>query len=193
MSICICIGACGGSSVVASGPRTAPSTFADPPPYTPASRPIGAPGEPTGLSVASGFEQARRMALDLVEAVRVGDAGALSRLLDDRLARALPFVVPVGRSREDVIVSIVSDARRRGLDPSLSLGEMVIAERIEVAPLASYFEGTAPPEGLRSTDLVVHVPMGEAGRRSLRRLLPGWLEHGRVIVRVGATPRIVGL
>ncbi len=184
--------ACGGATV-APAPAAAPSTAADPPPYSPPSQSRGAPGAPTGLAVASGYEQARHVALELVEAIRVGDAHTLGRLLDARVARALPFFVPVDRTREQVIASVVAEARRRGVDPASSIGDLVAIDGIEVAALSTHLDGAAPPAGLRATDLVVELPMAEAGRRLLRRILPGWLERGRVVVRLGATPVVVGL
>ncbi len=193
LGVCLTVSACGGSEVVPPHPPAAPTTAMDPPPYTPPSRRVASPGEPAGLAVASGFEQARRMALELLEAIRVGDAAVLSRLLDERVARALPFVVATERSKEQVIASLLVESRRRGLDASLALADLVIADRVEIAPLASYLEGAEPPEGLQSTDVVVSLPIAEAGRRLLRRLVPGWNEQGRVIVRVGPTARIVGL
>ncbi len=134
------------------------------------------------------------MALDLLRAVIEGDPTNMGRLLDERLARTMPRIGPVERGREHVIAYALVEARRRGLGPTVTLDELLGGERLAVAPLSAYLDrGDGPPAGLRSTDLVVSVPLSDRGRRALRRVLPGWLDHGRIIVRLGAEPRVVGL
>jgi hypothetical protein len=185
--------ACARPASPAATPRP-PSTAIDPPVYTPPAQANGAPGAPVGLTVASGFGEARRAGLELLGAVVRGDAGAMSRLLAGEVARVLPRIGPVDRDREHVIAYALVEARRRELDAIASVDDLIGAAPIEVTPLSAFLGAReALPEGLRASDLVVSVPLSELGGRALRRVLPGWMQRGRLIVRLGPEPRIVGL
>jgi hypothetical protein len=176
---------------VLAGP---PSTAADPPPYVPRAQASGRPGAPVGLAVASGSGEARQAAIGLLHALVESDTAGMRRLLDERVARALPRVGPADRERAEVIAYTLVESRRGALGPTVALQDLLGDERLEVAPLTTVIDAEGGlPEGLRATDLVVSVPLSDLGRRALRRVLPGWGIRGRVIVRLGAEPRVVGL
>lgn len=185
---------CAGCATAPPPEPLPPATDADPLPHTPDPQPVVRAGEgPVGLAMSGGFVEARSIAVRFLEALVAAERENMERLLGDRVALAQPRLTAPTRQREDVLVIAMHPARRRVLDPSVTLDALVDLEGLEASTLADGSGERAIPQGLEGTDVVLTVPLTATGRRVLPLLLPGWRREGRVIVRGGADPRIVGI
>lgn len=168
-----------------------PPSDRDPLPYTPAPAVEGRTDETVALAVAGGEDQARRMLPALIAAVRDADEHALVELLADPVAQVLsPETEP--RPREAVVQRILVFARRGVLQPDVDVGELVDLPNVRASRAAQFFEGRELPAGTRPTDVVLEIPLLEAGRTPLRALLH-WHLRGTMVVRPGRDARIVAL
>jgi hypothetical protein len=174
-----------------------PATDADPLPHTPDPQEAVYAGDgPVGLAMSGGFTEARSIAIRFLEGLLAGERETMERLLSDRVALAQPRLTAPTRQRDDILVVAMHPARRRVLDPSATLDSLLDLDGIEVSTLEGESEdrsGRGIPQGLEGTDVVLTVPLTATGRRVLPLLLPGWRREGKVIVRGGADPRIVGI
>jgi len=174
-----------------------PATDADPLPHTPQPRESVRGGEgPIGLAMSGGFNEARSMALRFLEALLAGERESMERLLGDRVALAQPRLTAPTRQRDDVLVIAMHPGRRRVLDPTTTLESLIDVEGLEANTLEGETgdrTGRGLPQGMEGTDVVLTVPLTPVGRRVLPMLLPGWRQEGKLIVRGGADPRIVGI
>ena len=177
-------------------PELPPPTDADPIPYTPPpteGAEAGAP--PVGLAMSGGFVEAQSVGLRFLEALLAAERATLERLLDDRVARTLPQLTAATRERNAVLTVALHPARRRVLDPSMTLDALIEVDGITAAALDAERDGGDPrlPQGLEGSDVVITVPLTPVGRRVFPMLLPGWRREGKIAVRGGADPRIVGI
>lgn len=174
-----------------------PATDADPLPHTPLPEERVRAGEgPVGLALSGGFNEARSMAVRFLEALIAGERSSMERLLGARVALAQPRLTAPTRQREDVLVIAMHPARRRVLDASTTLDSLIDLEGLEANTLEGETgdrAGRGLPQGMEGSDVVLTVPLTPTGRRVLPLLLPGWRQEGKVIVRGGADPRIVGI
>jgi hypothetical protein len=91
-----------------------------------------------------------------------------------------------------VIERVLLLARRALIQPDVPVEALVDLANARASRAAQTFEGRALPRELRPTDVVLDVPLLEAGRAPLRSML-GWHLRGTIVVRPGPDPRIVGL
>ncbi len=174
-----------------------PATDADPLPHTPQPQDGVRGGDgPIGLAMSGGFNEARSMAIRFLEALVSGEREGMERLLGDRVALAQPRLTAPTRQRDDVLVIAMHPARRQAIDASTTLDSLIEIDSLEANTLEGETgdrSGRGLPQGMEGTDVVLTVPLTPTGRRVLPRLLPGWRQEGKVIVRGGADPRIVGI
>jgi len=170
-----------------------PSTQGDPPSYAPPPSSEATTGGPVGLRSSGGRQAARALALTLLEAVRVGNADELRRLLPGRVARSLPRISRRMNPAQGVVSQILDPRHRQAAGTARQLSALLDLDHVDARPLTERLHGRPVPTGLMSTDLFVVVPLTPAGRRFFGRLLPGWRLVGGVIVRPGANPQILGL
>lgn len=174
-----------------------PATDADPLPHTPdAQESVRAGQGPAGLAMSGGFNEARSIAIRFLEALLAAERESMERLLGDRVALAQPRLTAPTRQRDDILVIAMHPARRRVLDANATLDSLVDLDGIEANTLEGENgdrSGRGIPHGLEGTDVVLTLPLTATGRRVLPLLLPGWRQRGKVIVRGGTNPRIVGI
>ncbi len=175
----------------------APVTDADPEPYTPPVSDVAVTGAPVGIRSTGASEQARSLAVRLLEALVRGDEQTLSHLLSAEVAIRRP-----GRrrlaSRHDVIARALRPPRRRPLGASESLSTFVDLGSLRVQSLSEFLslhaeELRPDDEMLRPDDWVVTFTFTPRGRRTMFLLVEGWRHRGAVIVRTGQPPQVVGL
>jgi len=136
------------------------------------------------------------MAVRFLEALIAGERATMERLLGDRIALAQPRLTAPTRQPDDVLVIAMHPARRRVIDASATLDSLIDLEGLDANTLEGETgerSGRGLPQGMEGSDVVLTVPLTPAGRRVLPLLLPGWRQEGKVIVRGGADPRIVGI
>ncbi len=189
---------CAGCATAPTPEPLPPATDADPLPHTPEPQESVRAGEgPTGLAMSGGFNEARSIAIRFLEALLAGEREVMERLLGDRVVITQPRLAATARQRDDVLMIALHPARRRVLDPSATLDSLVDLDGIEADTLERQIDDDRSeqtvPNGLEGTDVVLTVPLTPTGRRVLPLLLPGWRRQGKVIVRGGAAPRIVGI
>lgn len=182
---------CGTGGAAPSGRTLLPPSDRDPLPFTPAPEIEGRTDETVALAASGGEDQARRMLPALLTAARDGDERALAQLLADEITLVqTPDTAP--RPREVVIERVLLLARRALIQPDVPVEALVDLANARASRAAQTFEGRALPRELRPTDVVLDVPLLEAGRAPLRSML-GWHLRGTIVVRPGPDPRIVGL
>ena len=176
-------------------PELPPPTDADPIPYTPPpteGAEAGAP--PVGLAMSGGFVEAQSVGLRFLEALLAAERATLERLLGDRMALTQPQLTAATRDRDAVLSVALHPARRRVLDPSMTLDALIEVDGITAAGLDDERDGADRlPQGLEGGDVVITIPLTAIGRRVFPMLLPGWRREGKIIVRGGTDPRIVGI
>jgi len=173
-------------------PLGAPSTHRDPPPYTPLPAPSAQTGEASALRAAGGYDQARAVALAVVEAVRDRDEATLNQLVSDPVGRVLPRLSGPTRSRDAVLRQILHSPRRQALGPDIELDALIDASRMTVTPLSRLPSQASLPSGLLGSDLMVRFPLAATGRQLLRYVL-SWAVEGAIVVRPGSEPRVMAL
>lgn len=170
---------------------TLPPTDRDPPPYAP--RPAEEPhtGGAVGVVTTGGFEQARALAIRVLEAFRDGDRRTLEQHLSDPIGRTRPRLIAPRFSRSQLLDQMLAPHRwRHALRPDTPIDDIVDTNGIEVVPLAQRDEAADLPEGFLATDLLVTVPVREEARQFLSLTLQ-WLGEGRLVVRPGPDARVV--
>lgn len=194
---CAALVACGGPET--EGPRepvrraALPATDRDPVPYTPPTSTEARTGEVTSLSAAGGEDQARRMLPAFLEAMRDADERALGQLLGEEIGS----VRARGRRhaaspRATLVQRIVLHSRRAQLASDTEVEQLVDLERLRVSRASEFWAGREMPRTVLPTDLVLEVPLLEAGRGPLRTLV-GWSVRGHLVVRPGRDARIVAM
>lgn len=163
----------------------APATTWDPPAWVPPPEDDPRTGRIAGLSASGGFDQPRWLLVRLVRAIRDADRAALTQLLTDpvysrRLRR---------RPREWWLDRLTSGPRRKGLGSELPVDRLIALRGVEVRTVESL--GRLPP-GIRSSDLLLTVPLRTRGRHLLGPLL-FWRSEGQILVRLEPEPRVLGL
>ena len=184
-----------GCAGTAPAPALPPVTDADPLPHPPppAERVMVGRG-PTGLAMSGGFDEARALGLRFLEAVIAGQRDEMDRLLAERVALTQPRLTAATRSRTEVLQSVLAPARRRGVQSTATLESLVAVDLVRATTLGAESEPNQRlPHGLDADDVVLTIPLTNDGQRALRMMLPGWRSTGKIIVRGGASPRIVGL
>jgi hypothetical protein len=170
---------------------TLPSSDRDPLPYTPTPEASGHTDQTVALSVAGGEDQARRMLPALLTAVRDADERRLEQLLAEEVSSAQNREGR-GRPRSALIAHVLRYARRSVIQPDARVEDLVDLPNVRVSRAAQFWTGRDTPEGVHPTDLVVEVPLLQAGRAPLRTML-GWHLRGHLVVRPGRDPRVVAL
>lgn len=163
-------------------------THADPPAYTPSARAEAHSGEVTGLSLRGDEDQAVWTTLRFLEAVRAGDEESLRAVLSEGL---VSLRSRSSHPRSSVIHAMLRNPIRRRLDTDKPLEHFVRADALDVEAVARAYGPKGPPAGMLPTDLVVTVPVRLDADDGLRHLL-GWVRTGRVVVRPGLPPQVVG-
>lgn len=182
----------------AAGPRAGPlvvvpDTARDPLPYTPPPSTRSRPGQPVGLSASGGEDQARRLMPEFLRAVRAADEDRLMELLYDEVAHLdRSRARRRARPRSSLVRRILLYARRHPLPTDVAVRDLVDLSQLEVRPARERWSDGNLPSPLRGTDLLVSMPVREAGRLPLRFML-GWGLRGALVVRPGRPPRIVAL
>lgn len=169
-----------------------PVTDRDPVPYTPPAQARGRTGATVALAASGGEDQARRMLVALLEAVRDGDDARLAELFAEEVAVARGRDTSTVRPRSAVIQRVLIYARRGVISGSVPVDEMVELGSVEISRAATHYRGRDAPPNIRPTDLVVQVSILEAGRTALRTML-GWHPGGLFVVRAGRDARIVAM
>lgn len=187
----VVLAACGASP--APPPPVAVSSWRDPPPRPPAADPRPRSGaEPTGALALGGADAARALVVDLLAAIRDGDAAAAEATLAERVESAAPPHADAPRAGVDRVALVrhwLTLARSARLSPETPLGELVVAESIRVEPAMHHYEADALPRALERADLVVSFSTTASGTRAFAGLAPGG--EGLLVVRPGPEPRIV--
>lgn len=184
----------GRASIEAADHDGFPATDRDPLPYTPAPVSEGVTTAGTvALAASGGEDQARRMLPALIRAVRDADERQLESLFAEEVASVDNHPRGGGaQPRAPLVQRILVYARRSTLPPDATVEELVELSALEIHRAARYWAGRDMPEQVRATDLVVEVPIRDAGRVPLRTML-GWHLRGHLVVRPGRDPRIVAL
>jgi hypothetical protein len=196
-AIVLALSACGGS-VQLDGPdirdaRTAddqvPASDRDPLPYTPVPRAANASTDETvALAASGGEDQARQLLPILIRAIRDADERQLDQLFADDIVQGQSEPRP----RSVLVQRVLIYARRQIIAADTPVEELVDIPNVQVARAGQFWQGRSPPPGVRPNDIVVEVPLLEAGRLPLRTTL-GWQLRGYLVVRPGRDPRIVAL
>lgn len=182
---------CGSGGGAPSARPMLPPSDRDPLPFTPAPETEGRTDDTVALAAAGGEDQARRMLPALLAAARDGDERTLRQLFADEVTQVQsPDADP--RPHDVVVGRILLFARRTLIQPDVQVEELVDLANVRASRAAQIFEGRGLPRGLRATDVVLEVPLLEAGRAPLRSMLE-WHLRGTLVVRPGRDPRIVGL
>lgn len=198
--VCAVLIGCGGAAPASVDPspveraELVPPSDRDPLPYAPEPEAEGRTDRTASLAAAGGEDQARHMLPAFLSAVCEGDERRLEALLADDLAQVQSHGrghEAVSRPRSILVQRVMIQAQRAGLPPDVTVAELVDLVHVNVTRAAQRWEGDLP-NGLRPTDVVVEVPLEEAGRAALSPLL-GWRIRGLIVVRPGRDPRIVGL
>lgn len=180
---------CGGASPQANEPALA-LTDRDPPPFTPTPSDYTETGGVTAGRVSGNIDQARRVALEVFEAVRAADAAALRAMLSQRVVS--PGVDGFRRTRtREIVISQIVRAHRRTTQPRPAADQMLQLQQIDVRPVRS--RNGALGSGVRPTDLMVTIPQTQDGRQQLPRWYNPWRGVVRVIVRPGQRAQVIGL
>ncbi|MFW6086802.1 MAG: hypothetical protein ACODAG_06320 [Myxococcota bacterium] len=186
-----CTLGCGGSPSAAeptppeASTEAPPATTWDPPPWVPPPEDDPRTGRVAGLSASGGFDQPRWLLVRLVRAIRDADRASLEQLLTDpvysrRLRR---------RPRAWWLDRLTSNPRPRGLGSEVPVDRLIALRGVEARAVESL--GRLPP-GIRSSDLLLTVPLRARGRQLLGPLL-FWRSEGQVLVRLEPEARVLGL
>ena len=143
-------------------------------------------GEPSGAVITSSADQARRLALRIVDALRAGDTAALERAFSDPVlrVRADRYILR-GRLASQCLRAAAPLGWHADADPT----QLIDAGAIVVTPLRDDDETQGLPPGLERGDLRVEVPLTQPVR-GRRRQLP-CLSH--IYVRTGAEPTVIAI
>lgn len=168
-----------------------PVTDGDPPPYVPPAGEVAFTGVPVGLRSTGGNEQARVLALRMLEALLRGDQAAMTGLLAEQVVVTRPGRGRTVATRSDVVARMLHGPRRRNLGTDMPLEAIVDLSSVRIEPLRD--RPALRAEGLRPEDWAVTFTFTPRGRRALFLLVEGWRHRGVVIVRTGDAPYVVGL
>jgi hypothetical protein len=132
--------------------------------------------------MSGGQEQARRLALRMVEALIETDSATLSALFAERVVH-----LPEGRAtpRHELIEQCLEKARALAYEPDLGAEDLIDLDAVHAEPLHG-----EPPPGLQPADLTVTLPLREGDTRQLARPIRCL---SQLYVRPGPHPSIVGL
>jgi hypothetical protein len=169
-----------------------PASDRDPLPFTPLPTGTGRTDQTVALVAAGGEDQARQLVPALLRAVRDADERALDQLFADEVAQTTGRSDVPPRPRAVLVERILIYAQQQVVQPDVPLDELVDFASVQVMRAAQFWQGRELPEGISPTDVVVEVPLLDAGRGPLRGML-GWHLRGRMVVRPGRDPRIVAL
>lgn len=162
-----------------------PWTALDPPALVtpPTTAPVT--GAPVGVARGGRIDEARRIVLRVLEAIRMRDTTALETLTADPLPH-LEGGAP--QPRRDAIVLWLRAADSRGFGRGAEIADYVDLAHAQVSPAA-----LRPGSHLRHGDLVVTAQLRA---RSPQAVAPLPFEHGlilRFVVRLAPDGRVVGL
>lgn len=186
---------CGGAAVSAptrassAAAPTLPATDADPPTFAPAPSDDAATGTPVGVVVRGRDDDARRVVLRMLEALRDRDVPGLEAVLADPLARAGGVI-----ARSTLIAGMVRAAEANGVSRSSELTAIFDVPHALVEPLASRQDARRTSARYHDDDLLVSFPVRNppTGRR-MSDLPFVRITVGELVVRLTPEPRIVGL
>jgi hypothetical protein len=161
-----------------------PSTDRDPAPFLPGPSAFARTGEPVGLTVSGGEEQARQLLVRLVLAMRDGDEPEITRMLAERIGHAAG-AAQTSWTRGTMAHQLAIGAGASHLDPDAPFETLVDPTTIRVSTASAHFTAGLPAIVL-ATDLVVLFQPTTIGRRAL-----SGLASGVIVVRPGPEPIVV--
>ncbi len=183
--------ACGAAPIGPRAPATeaAPATDADPRAFAPPPGDHAHTGAPVGLAVHGRDDEARRLTLRFLEALRDRSTTTLEALLADPVSRAGGVI-----ARAALIAGLQRAAEADGLARSRDLDELFDVPGATVTPLSARRDPRRGAPRYRPDDLLVSIPVrGGPGNRRLNDLLFVRLGVAELVVRLGPDARIVGL
>jgi hypothetical protein len=182
-------GACGGAVTSSPAEHAAPPTDADPPAYAPAPSDAPTTGAPVGIVIRGRDDDARRVVLRFLEALRDRDTPGLEAVLADPIARAGGVI-----ARPTLIAGLLRAADTLGLARGSELSALFDVPHALVEPLAARRDARRTSTRYRDDDRLVTFPArgAQSGRR-LSELAFVRISVGELVVRLTPEPRIVGL
>ncbi len=184
------VAACGAaaSAPTSAGPA-AITTDADPPTFVPPPIERARTGPPTGAPIRGRDDEARRLVLRFLEALRDRNAVTLEAVLAEPVSRSGGVI-----ARASLIAGLQRAAEANGLARAPDLGAIFDLPGTTVAPLSAARDLRRAPPRYRPDDLLVRIPVrGGIGSRRLNDLVFVRLGTAELVVRLGPEPRIVGL
>jgi hypothetical protein len=182
---------CGASSRSVQSPLTEPpiTTEADPPTFVPPLSARTHTGPPTGAVLRGRDDEARRLVLRFLEALRDRHTATLEAVLAEPVSRAGGVI-----ARAALIAGLQRAAESNGLARAPELGALFDLPAMTAAPLSAARDPRRAPPRYRPDDLLVRIPVqGGVGNRRLNDLVFVRLGTAELVVRLGPEPRIVGL
>jgi hypothetical protein len=182
---------CGASSHVAA-PLAAPppvTTDDDPPTFVPPPSERARTGPPTGAPLRGRDDEARRLVLRFLEALRDRSTATLEAVLAEPVSRSGGVI-----ARASLIAGLQRAAEADGLARAPDLSALFDLSATTVAPLSVSRDLRRRPPRYRPDDLLVRIPVqGGVGNRRLNDLVFVRLGTAELVVRLGAEPCIIGL
>lgn len=168
---------------------TAPATDADPPTFTPAPSDSATTGTPVGLVTRGRDDEARRVVLRFLEALRDRDVAALEGAITDPIARAGGVI-----ARGTLIAGLLRAAEANGLARGSDLALVFDLPHAVVQPLSARRDARRTSARYRDDDLIVAFPVrtAQTGRR-MSDFVFVRISVAELVVRLAPEPRIVGL
>jgi len=182
---------CGASSRSVEPPLPEPpiTTEADPPTFVPPLSARAHTGPPTGAALRGRDDEARRLVLRFLEALRDRNTATLEVVLAEPVSRAGGVI-----ARAALIAGLQRAAESNGLARAPELGALFDLPAMTATPLSAVRDPRRAPPRYRPDDLLVRIPVqGGVGNRRLNDLVFVRLGTAELVVRLGPEPRIVGL
>jgi len=182
---------CGASSRSVQSPLPEPpiTTETDPPTFVPPLSARAHTGSPTGAVLRGRDDEARRLVLRFLEALRDRNTATLEVVLAEPVSRAGGVI-----ARASLIAGLQRAAESNGLARAPELGALFDLPAMTAAPLSAARDPRRAPPRYRPDDLLVRIPVqGGVGNRRLNDLVFVRLGAAELVVRLGPEPRIVGL
>lgn len=169
------------------GDGLATSDFLADPVFTPpAARADARTGAATGAAISGSADQARQLALRIVDALRRSDAAAIEHAFADPVLRVRAGRYMLRRRLAERCLRAVAPL---GWHADSEAAQVVDTEHIEVEALRGRGDSQSLPPGLLARDVRVRVPI-RRGTRKRQTTLP-CLSH--IYVRTGASPTVVAI
>jgi hypothetical protein len=112
------------------------------------------------LRAADASESARHTALTMVQALLAADAAGLQQLFAERVVYGMEGV---GRPRAEIVDRCIEETRALAYEPGLRPEHVVDVNAIEVQRADRFHTQVPLPPGVRRSDLLVTLPLRNAG------------------------------